>query len=521
MASVFKRKGSRNWYASWFDHEGGRPERSTGTTDKRLAERLAQRWEDEAIARREGLVDVRAEALADAESRPIQEHLSAFIKYLEDKGTGPKAVDAVETRVKRILELGRVGRIGELRPSAVLSAIQQMRGPGVVTFAGLSSRTASHYLVSVKGFSRWLVREKLAAADELAHLRGFNAASDRRRVRRDLEPDEVSRIIAAAEASPTVEVPKRERRASGEVRVTMNRMHQPDRAWAYRIAAQTGFRVAEISSLTPDSFELDTEPPCIRCKAGSTKNGKEAVQPIRDDFAEMLRPWLAGKPDNVPVCPIPEGKAALLLRADMEAAWARWLEEAPSPAERKHRENSDFLRHTDAAGRVADFHGLRVHYISRVVAAGANLKQAMELARHSDPKLTLGTYAKVGLASLSGVLSRVPSVATPTEPHPQRAVATGTFGPIPETESRRQTPPHQSPQTSHRIMRDDATVCDDEDVENRATACLKPLQVGPLCEGVQRRASARENAPGQIRTADLRFRKPPLYPTELRAHTQQ
>jgi len=42
MSSVFKRKNSPNWIASWFDHSGRRIEKSTRTTDHKLAERLAQ-----------------------------------------------------------------------------------------------------------------------------------------------------------------------------------------------------------------------------------------------------------------------------------------------------------------------------------------------------------------------------------------------------------------------------------------------------------------------------------------------
>ena len=58
-----------------------------------------------------------------------------------------------------------------------------------------------------------------------------------------------------------------------------------------------------------------------------------------------------------------------------------------------------------------DFHGLRTTYISRVVETGANLKECMELARHSDPKLTMKTYARVRLHDLSAVLERLPSSA--------------------------------------------------------------------------------------------------------------
>jgi hypothetical protein len=47
----------------------------------------------------------------------------------------------------------------------------------------------------------------------------------------------------------------------------------------------------------------------------------------------------------------------------------------------------------------------------------------------------------------------------------------------------------------------------------------KPLLYPPelRAQGVEKEAIALTNAPGRIRTCDLRFRKPPLYPPELRA----
>lgn len=37
----FQRKGDKRWTIAYFDHEGSRREKSSGTADKRLAERIA------------------------------------------------------------------------------------------------------------------------------------------------------------------------------------------------------------------------------------------------------------------------------------------------------------------------------------------------------------------------------------------------------------------------------------------------------------------------------------------------
>ena len=52
------------------------------------------------------------------------------------------------------------------------------------------------------------------------------------------------------------------------------------------------------------------------------------------------------------------------------------------------------LLYRDRQGHVADFHSLRVLFISRVVAGGASVKEAQTLARHSTPLLTMNTCRK-------------------------------------------------------------------------------------------------------------------------------
>jgi hypothetical protein len=59
--------------------------------------------------------------------------------------------------------------------------------------------------------------------------------------------------------------------------------------------------------------------------------------------------------------------------------------------------------------------------------AGATLKEAMALARHSDPRLTAAVYGKARLHDLAGVIDRLPAFA-PTDDQPQELAATGTDG---------------------------------------------------------------------------------------------
>ena len=76
----------------------------------------------------------------------------------------------------------------------------------------------------------------------------------------------------------------------------------------------------------------------------------------------------------------------------------------------------------------ADFHALRHSYVARLEQSGASLKQAMQLARHSDPKLTMARYGRARLNDLGATLDRMPSLLAKTTPEAARVKAAGTDG---------------------------------------------------------------------------------------------
>jgi len=139
-----------------------------------------------------------------------------------------------------------------------------------------------------------------------------------------------------------------------------------------------------------------------------TKNRCEAVQPISTELADALRPFLAACPKLLPVWPGTwHEKGAKMLRIDLEAACIPFT----------------ILGHEGEETR--DFHAFRNCYISNVIRAGADLKQAMTLARHSDPKLTTARYARTRLHDLGSLVNRLPSSK---EPQTARLRMTGTDG---------------------------------------------------------------------------------------------
>lgn len=118
-----------NYTVMWFDWTGQR-QKCSGGPDKDSAEALGRQKETEAMQRRQGLIDPRAEKAAKEGRRPIKEHLADFRKSLEAKGDTPDHVDLTLVRVNRIPESLKVERIGDMSPSAIAAAVADLQTEG-------------------------------------------------------------------------------------------------------------------------------------------------------------------------------------------------------------------------------------------------------------------------------------------------------------------------------------------------------------------------------------------------------
>jgi len=321
--------------------------------------------------------------------RAAVEHLADYRRHLEAKGDALRHVAQTLAHCRAILEGTGAVFLSEVDASRVTDWLAKLRSQGA------SVATSNHYLRAVKSFLRWCVADGRLPASPLAHLATGNVQLDRRRVRRPLSADELRRVIAAAGAS-------------GEI---FRGLTGRDRAALYTVAAATGFRAGELGSLTPDAFNLDGDPPTATLAATNAKNGKTAVQPLPPDVADFLREYLRDRLRGEPVWPgtwAAGRKAAKMLRIDLDAAGVPYVADGPSGA------------------LYVDFHSLRHAFIALLDKSGATLKEAMQLARHSDPKLTMAVYGRAQLHDLGEAVGRLPCLVD--VPEAQLRAATGTEG---------------------------------------------------------------------------------------------
>lgn len=310
-----------------------------------------------------------------------REHLGDYEQSLHDTGATPAYVQKTINRVTAILDGAGVTFLSDLSAVAVSRYLAERRANGT-----LSVKSSNHYLAAVKGLANWLVKERRALENPLAHLSAMNAEKDRKHVRRPLEPDELLRLLTATRSGP-------ERYG----------MTGEERYWLYRVPVEAGLRSNELRSLTRSSFELDGSEPVVVIEAVAAKNGRAATLPLRPDTAAELRGFLANKLPVATVFPMPRPETVVvMLRADLEA---------------------EGIPYRDDVGRVVDFHALRVTFASLLLRAGVDVRTAKDLMRHSTIAMTADVYACTMRGSQSDAVKRLPDLSAPDR---QIARATGT-----------------------------------------------------------------------------------------------
>jgi site-specific recombinase XerC len=78
---------------------------------------------------------------------------------------------------------------------AAVEALQDRRAQGVCV------QTTNYYLSHIKSFCRWLVKDRRMGDNPLAHLETANVEVDRRHDRRELEAEELQRLLRVTRGS--------------------------------------------------------------------------------------------------------------------------------------------------------------------------------------------------------------------------------------------------------------------------------------------------------------------------------
>ncbi len=188
-----------------------------------------------------------------------------------------------------------------------------------------------------------------------------------------------------------------------------------------------------------------------------------------------------------------------MLRNDLKRARKAWIDAAQTEVDRKARRESDFLVYEDTAGLIADFHSTRHTYISNVVAGGASVKVAQELARHSTCRLTIDRYSHTRLHDLQSAVDTLPAFDVPED---RQAIATGTHGPNDLGQKQAQ---QEAQQLGRETVLFGAESCVNEIVETAKENPTTESEGEASCEVMRDDARENEKGAGGSRTHDGGF----------------
>ncbi len=250
---------------------------------------------------------------------------------------------------------------------------------------GVSAKTLKNYAGCLRTFCLWSKKRGYLDRNPLEDLVTFDGAPES--IKRALTPEELGMVLSVAPAH---------------------------RRLLYEVALVTGLRAGELRSLTLECIDLDNL--VLILDADWTKNRKPGRQPIPKDLAKRLIAY--GKKGNAKdLYERHYGRSDARI-ADIPDNPLLFVSTHPSRELDKDLKAAGIPKSIKGEGKV-DFHSLRVCFITNIANAGATVKELQTLARHSNPNITMNTYAKARTDHMAELVNQVSSTV---QEHSERAL---------------------------------------------------------------------------------------------------
>jgi integrase len=346
---IFKPKGSRiyRWRYRLHPKDGKIVDISLGTSDRQAAERIRAEKLRELEHERAGILPPKASR--DAAQRELKEHLRDVVGDMRAKGRNLQYVAEFENRFELLMK------------ECSWQFPQDITADSFTKWRNIqdkSPKTLNEYLIGAKGFANWMVGHGRMASNPLASVQKVETRGREVRPRRAYDDAELEALLSVA----------------GPQRIV------------YLTAARTGIRHGELKRMHWSDFNLAGDAPTFTVRASVSKNHKQVCLPLHPTVAEEL---LKFRPTNAAASDLVfEG---IMPRSEL------FLEHL----------NAAKIPKVDAEGRVVDFHSLRHTFCTNLHRAGVPQREAMELMRHNDPRLTAKTYTDASHLALRSAVAKL------------------------------------------------------------------------------------------------------------------
>jgi integrase len=399
---------------------------ATGCRDETAARRVLADLERRTELVKSGMVTSDEEKMAGHLAISLDEHFRAFDRHLQAQGASLIHRSYTSRYLRRLAAECSMAMLADLRADALEQWLAERAAEGI------GAKTRNLYRGALVSFCNWCVRSRRLPKNPLASIPVANVKADRRRERRAMTEEELSRLLAVARERPllealTVRKGPRAGERYAELRLEVKERLELlgwERALIYKVFLLTGLRKAELASLTVGRLYLDGPIAYAMLDAADEKNREGSEIAIRDDLAAELRQWLSYRLERLQNEAKGSGEPVpMRLPADMP------LFRVPAGLLRIFNRDLRLagISKRDERGRTIDVHGLRTTFGTLLSKAGVAPRTAQAAMRHSDIRLTMGVYTDPKLLDVRGALDSLPALPLTGSLLEQEAVrATGT-----------------------------------------------------------------------------------------------
>jgi integrase len=321
---------------------------SLGVSDKQVAQEKLRLMVQEREKELQGLIP--AKAMRDAAQESLTKHLRDFIGDLRAKGRNAQYIAEFENRMELLMEQCGWHLLQDVTADSFVKWRSEHKK---------AAKTLNEYLASAKGLLNWMTKQGRIAANPLAVVQKTETRGKEVRARRAYTDDEIQALLNVA----------------GKRRIV------------YLMAVLTGIRHGELKALRWSDINLSAEKPSVTVRASVSKNHKQACLPLHPVLLADLASY---RPENISSGDLVFGK--MVPRSDL------FLE---------HLKAAEITKR-DSEGRVVDFHSFRHTFCTLLHRAGVPMREAMELMRHNDARLTMSIYADSSLFALRPAVEKLP-----------------------------------------------------------------------------------------------------------------
>lgn len=324
--------------------------------DKQVAQQKLNKLIQELEHESAGLIPAKAER--EAAQSSLLDLVTDYVNELTVLGRSEDHLRHVDKRLRKLVRDCKWTRLADVTPASfqVWRKDKSAKAP----------KTLNEYLATLSAFWTWLRKQGRVSTNPFELVERTDTRGKERVQRRALSDAEVIRLLEAA----------------------------GDNQLAYMLPLYTGLRRNEVRTLCWSNLVLGESSGLLRIHAAVNKNRKDQALPLHPELAKALlrsKPADAKETDLVVVNGVPKMKE---FRQDLTKADIPFLDER---------------------GRRMDYHALRTTFITRLSTMKVHPRVAMELARHSDLRLTMKTYTDAGQLPLREAMESLPGFNTKSD----------------------------------------------------------------------------------------------------------